>query len=191
MYGGGAGHGRRRGFIRASPQPHEQRFNPQRGLVRRHRFRPCYDQKVVTRFAVYVKKYKISSILALVAMIISTLTTLFMPLLFADAINIVQTSDASTTDFIIRYFLRVFGVQGNIPILTTIFIVFIADAIICWGSQYIQQYTMANIGYGIIRTIRRQMFNHLQKVSLAFYDRNEVGRMMSRILNDVVRWKTC
>jgi len=29
------------------------------------------------------------------------------------------------------------------------------------------------------------MFNHLQKLSLAFYDRNEVGRIMSRILNDV------
>jgi ATP-binding cassette subfamily B protein len=44
---------------------------------------------------------------------------------------------------------------------------------------------MANIGYGIVRTIRRQMFDHLQKLSLAFYDRNEVGRIMSRILNDV------
>jgi len=44
---------------------------------------------------------------------------------------------------------------------------------------------MANIGYGVVRTLRRQMFNHLQKLSLAFYDRNEVGRIMSRILNDV------
>jgi len=88
-------------------------------------------------------------------------------------------------DFIIRYLLRVYGVQGNINILTLIFIVFIVDSLICWGSQYIQQYTMANIGYGVVRTLRRQMFNHLQKLSLAFYDRNEVGRIMSRILNDV------
>jgi ATP-binding cassette subfamily B protein len=88
-------------------------------------------------------------------------------------------------DFIIRYFLRVFSVQGNLNILTLIFIVFIVDSLICWGSQYIQQYTMANIGYGVVRTLRRQMFNHLQQLSLAFYDRNEVGRIMSRILNDV------
>jgi ATP-binding cassette subfamily B protein len=118
-------------------------------------------------------------------MIISTVTTLFMPLLFADAINIVQTSNAADMDFIIRYFLRVFSVQGNLNILTLIFIVFIVDSLICWGSQYIQQYTMANIGYGVVRTLRRQMFNHLQQLSLAFYDRNEVGRIMSRILNDV------
>ena len=136
-------------------------------------------------FAAYIKKYKVSAVFAVFAMIISTLTTLFMPLLFADAINIVQTSNAADVDFIIRYFLRVFSVQGNLNILTLIFVVFIVDSLICWGSQYIQQYTMANIGYGMIRTLRRQMFDHLQKLSLAFYDRNEVGRIMSRILNDV------
>ena len=148
-------------------------------------FGHVYDQKVVGRFAAYIKKYKISAFFAVISMVISTLTTLFMPLLFADAINIVQTSNAADMDFIIRYLLRVYGVQGNINILTLIFIVFIVDSLVCWGSQYIQQYTMANIGYGIIRTLRRQMFNHLQKLSLAFYDRNEVGRIMSRILNDV------
>ena len=148
-------------------------------------FGHVYDQKVVGRFAAYIKKYKISAFFAVFSMIVSTLTTLFMPLLFADAINIVQTSNAADMDFIIRYLLRVYGVQGNMNILTLIFIVFIVDSLICWGSQYIQQYTMANIGYGVVRTLRRQMFNHLQKLSLAFYDRNEVGRIMSRILNDV------
>ena len=148
-------------------------------------FGHVYDQKVVRRFAAYIKKYRISAILASVSMVISTLTTLFMPLLFSDAINIVQTSDAGTMDPIIRYFLRVFNVQGDSHVLTLIFVVFIVDGLVAWGSQYIQQYTMANIGYGIIRTLRRQMFDHLQKLALSFYDRNEVGRIMSRILNDV------
>jgi ATP-binding cassette subfamily B protein len=148
-------------------------------------FGQVYDQKVVGRFAAYVKKYKISAVLAIVSMLISTLTALFMPLLFADAINIIQTSDVSKMDPIIRYFLRVFDVSGNPHILMLIFVVFVVDGLIGWGAQYIQQYTMANIGYGIVRTIRRQMFDHLQKLSLAFYDRNEVGRIMSRILNDV------
>jgi ATP-binding cassette subfamily B protein len=148
-------------------------------------FGKVYDQKVVGRLAVYLNKYKFSAVLASVSMVISTLTTLFMPLLFIDAINIVQTSDASTLDPIIRFFLHNYNVQGNSHILTLIFIVFVVDGLIAWGSQYIQQYTMANIGYGIIRTLRRQMFDHLQKLSLSFYDRNEVGRIMSRILNDV------
>ena len=123
--------------------------------------------------------------MASIAMVISTLTTLFMPLLFSDAINIVQTGDANTADPIIRYFLRSFNVQGTPHILTTIFIVFVVNGLIAWGSQYIQQYTMANIGHGILLTLRNQMFDHLQKLSLSFYDRNEVGRIMSRVQNDV------
>ena len=64
-------------------------------------FGHVYDQKVVGRFAAYIKKYKISAFFAVISMVISTLTTLFMPLLFADAINIVQTSNAADMDFII------------------------------------------------------------------------------------------
>jgi ATP-binding cassette subfamily B protein len=118
-------------------------------------------------------------------MIISTLTTLFMPLLFTDAINIVQTGDISKLDPIVKYFIRLFSVQGTSHIITAIFIIFVVDGLIGWGSQYIQQYTMANIGYGVILNLRRQMFDHLQQLSLSFYDRNEVGRIMSRIQNDV------
>ena len=148
-------------------------------------FGKVYDQTVVARLAKYIKNYKLNAIMASIAMVISTLTTLFMPLLFSDAINIVQTGDANTADPIIRYFLRLFSVQGTPHILTTIFIVFIVNGLIAWGSQYVQQYTMANIGHGILLTLRNQMFDHLQKLSLSFYDRNEVGRIMSRVQNDV------
>ena len=148
-------------------------------------FGKVYDQTVVARLAKYIKNYKLNAIMASIAMVISTLTTLFMPLLFSDAINIVQTGDANTADPIIRYFLRSFNVQGTPAILTTIFIVFIVNGLIAWGSQYVQQYTMANIGHGILLTLRNQMFDHLQKLSLSFYDRNEVGRIMSRVQNDV------
>ena len=148
-------------------------------------FGKVYDQTVVARLAKYIKNYKLNAIMASIAMVISTLTTLFMPLLFSDAINIVQTGDANTADPIIRYFLRSFNVQGTPHILTTIFIVFVVNGLIAWGSQYIQQYTMANIGHGILLTLRNQMFDHLQKLSLSFYDRNEVGRIMSRVQNDV------
>ena len=148
-------------------------------------FGKVYDQKVVGRFASYLKKYKGSTIIASISMIISTLTTLFMPLLFTDAINIVQTGDISKLDQIVKYFIRMFSVQGTSHIITAIFIIFVVDGLIGWGSQYIQQYTMANIGYGVILNLRRQMFDHLQQLSLSFYDRNEVGRIMSRIQNDV------
>jgi ATP-binding cassette subfamily B protein len=148
-------------------------------------FGKVYDQTVVGRMVKYIKPYKLDAVLASVSMVISTLTTLFMPLLFTDAINIVQTGDASKLDPIVRFLLNLFNVQGSSHIVTAIFIIFVINGLIAWGAQYVQQYSMANIGHGILLTLRNQMFGHLQQLSLSFYDRNEVGRIMSRVQNDV------
>jgi len=89
-------------------------------------------------------------------------------------------------DPIIRYFLRVFDVSGNPHILMLIFVVFCGD-----GFNWLGRPIYPAVHYGqhwvwhCFVPFARQMFDHLQKLSLAFYDRNEVGRIMSRILNDV------
>ena len=62
---------------------------------------------------------------------------------------------------------------------------FIGNGLLNWGSQGLQMLFMAYIGQGVLLKLRTQMFDHLQKLSLAFYDRHEVGRLMSRVQNDV------
>ena len=148
-------------------------------------FGKVYDSKIVSRIAGYLKKYKSGVAIAFIAMVIATLNLLYMPLLFSDGINIVQTGDPKTVDVIVRYFLQRFNVQGSTNILTAIFIIFVINGLIAWISQYVQQYAMSNVGRGLLLTLRLQMFEHLEKLSLAFYDRNEVGRIMSRVQNDV------
>lgn len=148
-------------------------------------FGKVYDHKVVSRLLKYLNKFKVSAMVAFFSMIVSTLTALFMPLLFTDAINIVQTGEASKMDVIVRYVLRLLNIQGTPNILTAIFLIFIINGLLAWGAQYLQQYSMANIGHGVLLNMRRDMFGHLQKLALSFYDRNEVGRIMSRVQNDV------
>jgi len=41
------------------------------------------------------------------------------------------------------------------------------------------------MGHRVLFTLRMEMFTHLQKLSMSFFDRNEVGRVMSRVQNDV------
>ena len=81
--------------------------------------------------------------------------------------------------------IQSFNVQGTTHILTAIFIIFVINGLLALASQYVQQYAMSNVGRGLLLTLRMQMFEHLEKLSLAFYDRNEVGRIMSRVQNDV------
>jgi len=147
-------------------------------------FGRVYDQKVVTRLLRYLKNYKFQFFLAFIGMIILTFTSLAMPALFGDAIDILA-SPSSKMNFFDRLIADTFHVSGSSNLLTMIVIIFMVNGLAQWAAQYTQQYTMANIGRGVLYTLRMQMFMHLQKLSLSFYDRHEVGRVMSRVQNDV------
>jgi hypothetical protein len=108
-------------------------------------FGKIYDHKVVTRLMVYLKDHKARVALAFFAMLISTLTSLFMPLLLSDAINVV-TGNANKIDTIAKHLLQLFNVQGTSNIILALFLIFIANGLLNWGSQYLQIYTMSNIG---------------------------------------------
>ena len=69
--------------------------------------------------------------------------------------------------------------------LSWVFAIFLAIAAINFASNYLQQLAMAKVGQGVLFGLRRDMFAHLQKLSLSFYDKTEVGRIMSRVQGDV------
>ena len=69
--------------------------------------------------------------------------------------------------------------------LNLVVMVFIAIALLQFGSQYVQMRVMALVGQKILLRLRLDLFRHLQKLSMSFYDRNETGRVMSRVQNDV------
>src|SRR4030042_2074816 len=74
------------------------------------------------------------------------------------------------------------GDLGGLNLLGGIFAVLV---LVSWAAQYVQVASTGYIGHRILYTLRTQMFDHLQKLSLRFYDNNEVGRVMSRMTSDV------
>ncbi len=136
-------------------------------------FGKVYDQKVVVRLVKYLKDYKVRFILAAIAMIIFTLSNVAMPWLVG------YTIDGPISHG------NLWGWNISNPSLMLLFLAFVANGLLNWGTQWLQLLSMAYIGRGVLFTLRTQMFNHLQKLSLSFYDRHEVGRIMSRVQNDV------
>jgi ABC-type multidrug transport system fused ATPase/permease subunit len=63
--------------------------------------------------------------------------------------------------------------------------VLLVITLVAWGSQWLQLTTTGWIGHQILLKLRTQMFDHLQTLSLSFYDKHEVGRVMSRATSDV------
>lgn len=149
-----------------------------RGQVDEEVFGSVYDQKVILRLLPYIKPYRFLVIVSLIAMLIYTVTLVAVPWLIQWGI-----------DNPIKEGMEAFGkeepLDGYIRVLNILFIVFIANALINWGTNYLQQYAMQKVGQGVLFRLRRALFGHVQKQSLSYFDNTEVGRLMSRVQGDV------
>src|ERR671923_2339773 len=54
-----------------------------------------------------------------------------------------------------------------------------------WGMSYVQTYLTGWVGERILADLRNDLFEHLQRLSLGFYERNRAGVIISRLTNDV------
>ena len=54
-----------------------------------------------------------------------------------------------------------------------------------FACEYVQTFILQSIGQRIMHTLRMQVYGHLQRLDLRFYDRNPVGRLMTRVTTDV------
>ncbi len=125
-----------------------------------------YDHAVVRRLVPYLGPYRWQAGLAALAMVVSAVTSRVQPFLIGIAID---------------RFIPNEDLDG----VATIGAALLGLAVIGWGAQYLQQVLTAFMGHRILLTLRTQMWNHIQKLSLSFLDRNEIGRVMSRVQNDV------
>jgi ABC-type multidrug transport system fused ATPase/permease subunit len=124
-----------------------------------------YDARVVGRLGKYIAPYRWRMTLSIIGVIGYALTSYAQPLLIGLAIDAVQKGNGGRLDFL-----------GALMLLF---------AFASWGFQYMQLDSSGIIGHNVLRQLRIEMFDHLQTLSLSFYDRHEVGRVMSRITSDV------
>jgi len=74
---------------------------------------------------------------------------------------------------------------GNIQALAWTVAAYLGAISLQWVSIYWRINIMAQVGQSIIYDLRGQLFEHLQKLSLGFYNRYSVGRVITRVINDV------
>jgi ATP-binding cassette subfamily B multidrug efflux pump len=74
---------------------------------------------------------------------------------------------------------------GDGIILRNTLLVFVGVALVQWAGNYFRVNIMAGVAMGIIYDLRKSLFEHLQSLSLGFYSRYSVGRVITRVINDV------
>jgi ATP-binding cassette subfamily B multidrug efflux pump len=126
----------------------------------------AYDARLMQRLMTYLRPYRLQVVVSVVLLIIVTALQLAGPILIQIAID----------DYIAK---------GDMSGLTRIALLYFGVLVAAFGFSYLQFYTMQLIGQNIMFDIRMQIFKHLQKMHLAFFDRNPVGRLVTRVTNDV------
>jgi ATP-binding cassette subfamily B protein len=78
------------------------------------------------------------------------------------------------------------GIQDdNLAALDWIVAAFVASALIAWGATYLQTYLTGWIGQRLLQDLRREIFAHLQRMPVGFYERRPAGVIISRMTNDI------
>ncbi|MYE46896.1 MAG: ABC transporter ATP-binding protein, partial [Chloroflexi bacterium] len=136
-----------------------------------------YDPILVRRIVPMLGPYKLQALIAVIAMAVFAIASYAQPYVMAAAtesiVDKLRSNDpavvAQVDDEIVEFGLLL-----------------VALAAVSFVSAAVQRLMTGYVGHRILRDLRSNMFAHLNRLSLSFYDREEVGRIMSRVTSDVV-----
>src|SRR5271169_528302 len=135
----------------------------------------AYDSHLLRRLLQYMKPYRWSVVVALGLVAVVTPLELAPPMLFRTAID--------------KYFTP--AVNGAITESSAwagvkwISLIFLAVLIFDFLAQYIQIRIMQRVGQEPMYDMRTEIFSHIQRMPMSYFDRNPVGRLMTRVTTDV------
>ena len=126
----------------------------------------AYDSRLMRRLLGYLRPHRHSVVLALAAIVGHSMMQLTYPYLTKVAID--------------QHILT-----GDLTGLNQIVLLFLAILLASFLLEYLETYTMQMMGQRIMYDLRTQIYSHLQALDVQFYDRNPVGRLMTRVTTDV------
>ncbi|HZO36810.1 MAG TPA: ABC transporter ATP-binding protein [Solirubrobacteraceae bacterium] len=74
---------------------------------------------------------------------------------------------------------------GDVGTLELVVVLFLASALLVWLGTYLQTYLTGWVGQRALADLRQQIFRHLQRMPIGFYERRPAGVLISRMTNDV------
>ena len=126
--------------------------------------------KTIRFVAAYARHYIKPLVIAILAMIGLVGVQLLAPGIIRNLINLVQEldwEDPSASSSVTRLTLILLGI-------------FIARI----GFRFLANYMSHTAGWGVVADARRDIYHHLQRLSLSFYEEQQTGQLMSRMIND-------
>jgi len=143
----------------------------------------AYDSRLMARLLKYLRPYRWQVAIALVAILLKSFADVLGPYLTKVAIDryLAPQGAATATSSGIWSWLSPRAVTG----IAQIAAIYVGLLVFSFVLEFLQTYFMQWTGQKIMFDLRRQIFRHLQRLHVAFFDKNPVGRLVTRVTTDV------
>ena len=140
----------------------------------------AYDSRLMRRLLTYLRPYRWQVAIAIASIILKSFCDVLGPYLVKVAVD--------------RYLAPVKGMNSGLwswlsprPLhgIAQISAIYFSLLILTFLFEFLQTYFMQWTGQKVMFDLRSQIFRHLQRMHVAFYDKNPVGRLVTRVTTDV------
>jgi len=140
-----------------------------------------YDGPLMRRLFGYLSPYKLATITSALAIFLKSISDVFGPYLVKTAVDTYFAPSANHKPSWLAQHLSPDPTHG----VTQIGLLYLGALALSFGLEFVQTYLMQWTGQKIMFDLRSQIFRHIQRMHVAFFDRNPVGRLVTRVTSDV------
>jgi ATP-binding cassette subfamily B protein len=143
----------------------------------------AYDSRLMARLLKYLRPYRWQVAIALLAILLKSFADVLGPYLTKVAIDryLAPKGAATSTSSGIWSWLSPRAITG----IAEIAAIYVGLLVFSFLLEFLQTYYMQWTGQKVMFDLRRQIFRHLQRLHIAFFDKNPVGRLVTRVTTDV------
>jgi ATP-binding cassette subfamily B protein len=141
----------------------------------------AYDARLMRRLVGYMKPYRALVGISLLFLLGQSLFQVLGPLLTRTAVDrYLQPQPAAINPLLARFLPA--DPYAGLARIALLYLLVLVGNFVC---EFVQTYIMQYAGQRAMFDLRRQLMAHLQHLDLSFYDRNPVGRLVTRVTTDV------
>ncbi len=141
----------------------------------------AYDSRLMKRLLTYLRPYRWQVVVALVAIILKAAMDVVGPYLTKIAIDKYLSTSSLRTHSLLDRWLSSRPLAG----IAEIAALYLSALLVGFLLEFTQTYLMQWTGQKVMFDLRSQIFRHLQQMHVGFYDKNPVGRLVTRVTSDV------
>jgi ATP-binding cassette subfamily B protein len=143
----------------------------------------AYDSRLMRRLLVYLRPYWRMTLFALVAILLFGILQVVPPYLLK--VEVDRYLDPTARAQLPKFLSSFLSPNPLVGITQIALVLFLPAVVLTFGLEFAQSFAMQVVGQRVMYDMRKQLFAHLQRLQMSFFDRNPVGRLVTRVTTDV------